>query len=199
MPIELDQPGVGLRPPVVGARGLGQTVVGMVANKEMRARHDRDGNPMLNQRGRPAQEEVLTIIVMEGTTGTVSGGDHADDWTPQAGEICRMIFRGLGFGSLIEARRPVGPTRVGDIITVSAPTATIWRGAGDVSARDVDDQAAIDRARAKGLSVGWDLHIGYRRHQPHELLLAAEAEEIWRQTRQAIDLDQPAVVLDDAF
>jgi hypothetical protein len=192
MAIELDQPTAGTRPPVVGARGLGQAVIGMVIDKEVRARQDRDGKPILNSRGKPAQEEVLTVMVLAGTTGTVSGGDLADDRVPDVGEVCRLIFRGLGYGKLIDARRAVGGTQVGDVITVTAPSATIWRGAGDIHSKDVTDAAIIDKARAKGLSVGWDLDVAYRRHTAGEAALVAKAEAAHVEHRARIELDTPA-------
>ena len=201
MPIELDKPTGSSRPPVVGARGLGQTVVAMVVDKEMRPRLDRDNKPILNSRGKPAQEEVLTVQILDGTTGTVSGGDLGDDRVPEPGELCRLIFKGLSFGKLIDARKPVGATVVGDVITVTAPSATVWRGAGDVAAREVVDEATITKARAKGLSVGWDLEIAYRRATPAEAALVAKAEAAHVEHRARITLDGPSAgdELDDAF
>ena len=202
MPIQLDNPTSSTRPPVVAARGLGQTVIGMVVDKEQRHRQDREGAPILNSRGRPAQEEVLTIIVLDGTTGTVSGGDLNDDWTPDVGQLARVIFRGLSYGKLIDARKSVGSTNVGDLITVTSPTATVWRGAGDIAARDVTDQATIDKARVKGLSVGWDLEVAYRRPAAAELSLVAQAEAAHVDNRSRIALDTtpaPDAEPDDAF
>jgi hypothetical protein len=203
MAIELDQPTTSTRPPVIGARGLGQTVVGMVVNKEMRSRTDKDGKPIMNSRGKPAQEEVLTVMLLDGTTGTVSGGDLADDWTPEAGTVARLIFKGFGFGKLIDARNQVGGTQVGDVVMVTASSATIWRGPGDIAAKDVTDDATIGKARAKGLSVGWDIDVTYRRAAANEAALAAKAEQLHMENKARIALDvpaaTPAVDLDDAF
>jgi len=203
MAIELDQPTTSTRPPVIGARGLGQTVVGMVVNKEMRSRTDKDGKPIMNSRGKPAQEEVLTVMLLDGTTGTVSGGDLADDWTPESGTVARLIFKGLGFGKLIDARNQVGGTQVGDVVMVTASSATIWRGAGDIAAKDVTDDATIGKARAKGLSVGWDTDVTYRRAAANEAQLVAKAEQLHMDAKARIALDgpaaTPAVDLDDAF
>lgn len=200
MPIQLDQP-TSNRPPVVSARGLGQTVTAMVIDKEVRARQDREGAPILNSRGKPAQEEVLTVMVLDGTTGTISGGDLGDDRTPDAGETCRIIVRGLAYGRLIDARRNVGVTMVGDVVTITAPSATVWRGAGNIAMERVIDQGVIDRARAKGLSVGWDLEITYRRPAATEAALVAKAEALHVEQRARIQLDTPpqAIDLDDAF
>lgn len=193
MAIELDTPTSTNRPPVVGARGLGQQVVAMVVDKEMRGRLDKDGKVILNSRGKPAQEEVLTVMVMDGTTGTVSGGDLNDDWTPESGALARMIFKGLGFGKLIDARKDVGGgTLVGDVLRVSSKSATIWRGAGDIAAKDVTDQATIDKARAKGLSVGWDIEVDYRRAKPEEAGLVAKAEQLHMENKARIALDGDA-------
>ena len=202
MAIQLDNPTTSNRPPVIGARGLGQQVIGMVIDKEMRGRTDKDGKPILNSRGKPAQEEVLTVVVMEGSTGTVSGGELNDDITPNPGDVCRLIFKGLGFGKVIDARKEVGgATMVGDVITVTSPSATVWRGAGDIAAAGVKDQATIDKARAKGLSVGWDLEVAYRRAEATEAGLVARAEQLHMENRERITLDgpKPAADLDDAF
>ena len=201
MAIELDSPQTSNRPPVIGARGLGQTVKAMVVDKEQRGRLDKEGKVILNSRGKPAQEEVLTVMVLEGTTGTVSGGDLNDDWTPNTGTLARQIFKSLAFGKLIDARKEVGgSTIVGDVIETTSPSATIWRGQGDIAAKDVTDQATIDKARAKGLSVGWDLEVTYRRATPAEAGLVAKAEQLHMENRERITLDtKPAVDIDDAF
>lgn len=202
MAIQLDNPTTSNRPPVIGARGLGQTVRGMVIDKEMRARTDKDGKAIMNSRGKPAQEEVLTVMVLEGSTGTVSGGELNDDITPEAGDVCRLIFKGLGFGKVIDARKEIGgATMVGDVIEVTSPSATVWRGAGDIAAAAVKDQATIDKARSKGLSVGWDLEVTYRRAEASEAGLVAKAEQLHMENRERITLDAPRAAedLDDAF
>ena len=201
MAIELDTPQTSNRPPVIGARGLGQIVKAMIVDKEMRPRVDKDGKAIMNSRGKPAQEEVLTVMVLEGTTGTVSGGDLNDDWAPETGSVARQIFKGLAFGKLIDARKEVGgSTMVGDVIETRSISATVWRGQGDIAAKDVTDQSTIDKARARGLSVGWDIEVTYRRASAAEAGLVAKAEQLHMENRERITLDsKPAVELDDAF
>lgn len=201
MAIELDSPQTSNRPPVIGARGLGQIVKAMIVDKEMRGRVDKDGKAIMNSRGKPAQEEVLTVMVLEGTTGTVSGGDLNDDWTPEVGSVARQIFKGLAFGKLIDARKEIGgATMVGDVIETRSISATVWRGQGDIAAKDVTDQSTIDKARAKGLSVGWDIEVDYRRASAAEAGLVAKAEQLHMENRERITLDpKPAVDVDDAF
>lgn len=190
MAIELDSPQTSNRPPVIGARGLGQKVRAMVIDKEMRDRLDRDGKNILNSRGKPAKEEVLTVMILDGTTGTVSGGDLNDDWTPEVGSVARLIYKGLAFGKLIDARKEVGgATMVGDVIEETSNSATVWRGQGDIAAKEVTDQATIDKARAKGLSVGWDKEITYRRADKDEAGLVAKAEQLHMENRERINLD----------
>lgn len=190
MAIELDSPQTSNRPPVIGARGLGQKVRAMVIDKEMRDRLDKDGKNILNSRGKPAKEEVLTVMILEGTTGTVSGGDLNDDWTPEVGSVARLIYKGLAFGKLIDARKEVGgATMVGDVIEETSNSATVWRGQGDIAAKEVTDQATIDKARAKGLSVGWDKDITYRRADKDEAGLVAKAEQLHMENRERINLD----------
>lgn len=191
MAIQLDTPTVSNRPPVIGAREVGAEIVGMVIDKEQRERRDKDGKAILNSRGKPAQEEVLTILVLEGTTGTISGGELEDDATPEVGSVGRIIVKGLAYGALIDARKAVGSMFVGDVVTVTAKSATIWRGAGDIAAKDVTDEATIAKARSKGLSVGFDLAIAYRRSTPDEHALVAKCEALFheRQQAKAINLD----------
>lgn len=190
MAIELDSPQTSNRPPVIGARGLGQKVRAMVIDKEMRDRLDKDGKNIPNSRGKPAKEEVLTVMILEGTTGTVSGGDLNDDWTPEVGSVARLIYKGLAFGKLIDARKEVGgATMVGDVIEETSNSATVWRGQGDIAAKEVTDQATIDKARAKGLSVGWDKEITYRRADKDEAGLVAKAEQLHMENRERINLD----------
>jgi hypothetical protein len=147
------------------------------------------------------KRQVLTVMVLEGTTGTVSGGDLNDDWTPETGSVARQIFKGLAFGKLIDARKEVGgSTMVGDVIETRSISATVWRGQGDIAAKDVTDQSTIDKARAKGLSVGWDIEVDYRRASAAEAGLVAKAEQLHMENRERITLDpKPAVELDDAF
>jgi len=199
MAIQLDTPNTSTRPPVIGAREVGAVVRGMVIDKEMRGRQDKDGKPILNSRGKPAQEEVLTVLVLDGTTGTVSGGDLADDSTPEAGTVGRIIVKGMAYGALIDARKPIGATQVGDVVTITAKSATVWRGAGDIAAKDVTEEATIAKARAKGLSVGFDLAIDYRRATPAEAALVAQAEQLHMERRNAITLDAKPELEEDPF
>lgn len=194
MAIQLDKPTANTRPPVVSPRGLGQKVVGMIVDKEVRERRDRDGMPILNAAGKPSNEEVLTVLILDGTTGVVSGGDLGDDWTPEPGSVARIIIRGLTYRKLIDARRVVGGTQVGDVITVTCRTATIWRGKADIAQSNVDDDTIIRKARDKGLRIGWDLDITYGRAVAEELALVAKAEKLHTETRARIQLD-----VDDAF
>lgn len=192
--IELDTPGQSSRPPVIAPRNVGAVVIGAVVNMERRPRLDREGNPINNSRGRPASEEILTILTLDGTTGTVTDDD--DEYTPPAGSLCRLIFAGLKWGRLIDARKAgaEGRTRVGDIVTVTSPTATIWRGKGDKAFSDVDDVDKIARARAKGLSVGFDWKVEYRRPSAAETDIVARAVAAHHAAQAAA-----APELDDAF
>lgn len=196
MAITLDEPRSST--PVLGTRGIGQTAVGMVVDKETRGRLDREGKPIMNSRGKPAQEEVLTIMVMGENTGTLSGGDLNDDFEPEVGSIARLIVKGLNFGKLIDARKAVGGnTQVGDVVSMRAASATIWRGQGDIAQSGVTDEATIGKARAKGLSVGWDVEVGYRRASPSEKALVDRAEALHMERRRAIELGNGATPTED--
>lgn len=188
MAIELEQERATL-PPVVGPRGLRQVAKGMVIDKHQRTRTNREGKVLTNSRGKPAQEEVVTVLVLEGNTGTISGGDLNPDYTPEVGSVARMIFKSLQFGKLIDARKTIeGKAQVGDVITVTATAATIWRGEGDIALANCTDEAQIAKAREKGLSVGWETEVEYRRATPAEAGLVAKAEQLHMEMKSAIAL-----------
>lgn len=192
MAIDLDTAQTSNLPPIIGARGIGQTVIGMVIDKQVRKSINKDGSPKLNSKGNPASEEVLTIVVMDGTDGVVSGKDLDPDWTPDVGSVARMIFGGRPFGQLIDARKAVGgTTQVGDVVTVKAETAVIWRGRGDIAVPSTTDPNQIAQARAKNLTIGWNLSVEYRRALPAEAGLVAQAEQLHVKRRDAVQLDDP--------
>jgi hypothetical protein len=214
MAIELDTPrAAGL--PVANVREIGQTIKGMVIDKWVREQHDRSGNPIpkvdaqgrqINKRnGSPAykMEEVLTIMVLAGTTGTITMGSglDAEMVVPEVGSLVRLIFKGMSYNKLIEARNTAGGgTNVGDVINETAMSATIWRGAGDIAKANVTDPAVVAKARSQGLSIGMDLDVTYRRAMADEAGLVAQAEQHYHSRKAAITLDQkPAVDVDDAF
>lgn len=215
MAIELDTPrAAGL--PVANVREIGQTIKGMVIDKWVREQHDKSGSPIpkLNAQGgqirkrdgNPAykMEEVLTIMVMEGTTGTITVGSglDAEMVVPEVGSLVRLIFKGMGYNKLIEARNAAGGgTNVSDVIDETAASATIWRGAGDIAKANVTDSAVITKARGQGLSIGMDLDVTYRRATAAEAGLVAQAEQHYHSRKAAITLDapRPAIDVDDAF
>lgn len=181
--------------PVVSTREIGQTVTGMVVDKWVRDRQKKDGTPIVNKKtGKVSKEEVLVILVMDGTTGTVSVGSGLDAEThvPAVGEVSRLIYKGLGYSKLIEARRDVGGgTQVGDVISQTGTSATIWRGEGDIERAGVTDPNVIAKARAGGLSVGIDIDVTYRRATAAEAGFVAKAEQLYHERKAAIPLDNP--------
>lgn len=198
MAIQLDTPR-STRPPVFGARGLGQRAIGMVIDQEQRARTNADGEAVMNSRGKPAQEQVLTVLVLEGNTGTASGGDLNPDYEPEVGSVGRMIFKGLGFGKLIDARKTIeGNAQVGDVVVATATAATIWKGKGDIMQQGVTDEGVLAKARDKRLSIGMEIEVTYRRATPAEAALVAKAEQLHMELK-AIPLDAKPELGDDAF
>ncbi len=192
MTIHLDNP-TSTRPPVLSTRGFGLRGVGMIVDKEQRARKDQKGDPILSKLGRPTYEEVLTVTVLEGTTGTITDGH--DERVPKPGELVRLIFKGPAYAELIDARKRVGGnTQVGDVVTVTTTSATTWRGAGDMADRNVTDPDVVRRARDKSWSVSWNVTADYRRPRADELGLVEEAEAHHHELRPAITLPD-----DDAF
>lgn len=193
MAIELDAPRAP-QIPVADTREVGQVVVGMICDKWVRERFDKDGDPIKNKRGATAKEEVLVILTMPGTTGTIKVGSGLDveERAPEAGELSRVIVSGVTYKALIDARREAGgQTQVGDVIRIEAKSATIWRGRGDMLASGVTDPEKIAKAIAQKLSVGMDREVRYRRAKPDEAALVAKAEQVFheRKAARAITLD----------
>lgn len=204
MAIALDEARAPL-PPVANVRDFGQKVRGMVIDKWVRDRQKKDGTPIKNARGKIAQEEVLTLLALEGTTGTVTMGSGLDseEKVPAAGEVIRLIFKSRTYGQLIDARKKVGGnTQVGDVIEQTALTATIWAGEGEIAAQDVTDPAKIAKARQQNFSVGWNTDIEYRRPNADEAGLVAKCEQLYHERQKRVDLDRERkadVEPDDAF
>ena len=104
MPIILnEQKPAGL--PVVKRQRIGETFVGMVVRTQQRAIL-RDGEPVLNDRGKPRQELVVTCITLPGTTAAAGIGDETK--VPAPGDRVRLILRGGAFSQWIEQLRELG-------------------------------------------------------------------------------------------
>lgn len=208
MAIELDAPRTP-QIPVADTREVGHVVIGMICDKWVRERFDKDGDPIKNKRGSTAKEEVLVILTMPGTTGTIKFGSGLDveERAPESGELSRVIVSGVTYKALIDARRECGgQTQVGDVIRIEAKSATIWKGRGDMLAQGVTDADKIAKAITQKLTVGMDREVRYRRAKPEEASLVAQAERIFheRKAARAITLDggsSPAAAVDsdDAF
>ena len=187
------------RAPVLQPRDFGAVTVLMIAQKEIRQRNQRVNNELIRMTrpdGRPMMEEVLTGIVLDGTTALAPDDDPLSDGKPvPVGSVARWIAKSRAYGALIDARKNVGgTTQVGDVITIRTTGATVWRGQGDLVQAGVTDPDALVRARAKGLTIGWDLEVTYRRALPTEAALVAQAEALYHELAQskAISLDQGA-------
>jgi hypothetical protein len=149
MPITLGQP-AGTATPVVKRTAIGQTFIGALVNKEQRGIL-KDDKPVLNTRGKPSQELVLTLIALPGTTAPAGIGDSVG--VPEPGDIVRMIIRGLSFKQWIDIHRDM-PEQVGDIVTQITDSAQVYDANGKAEGRQLTTQAEVENVpRTKTLGI----------------------------------------------
>ena len=151
MPVIQDTPGTGTRYPVIKRTAIGEHFIGAYVKHEPRQRI-KDGVPQLNAKGNPAQEMVVHVVVMPGTTSPVADGD--DDVIPEAGSIARLILTGRGFSQWIDGQKALkGVQRAGDVIEFTTDTAQAYADKTPKGGT-ITDQAQVVAARLKGNSVG---------------------------------------------
>jgi hypothetical protein len=144
--------------PVVKRTALDQVFNGAVLKAEARDRMKRgDGGEsvvILNRRGNPAQEMVVTTLVLPGTTAPAGLGD--EEGVPEPGDIVRLILKGKSFADWIEAKKslPNNTVAVGDVVSTVTNVAQVYDAQGNPSGPEITDQAAIDAARLKSKTVG---------------------------------------------
>ena len=152
MPVIQDTPGTGTRYPVIKRTAIGEHFIGAYVKHEPRQRI-KDGVPQLNAKGNPAQEMVVHVVVMPGTTSPVADGD--DDVIPEAGSIARLILTGRGFSQWIDGQNALkGVQRAGDVLEFTTDTAQAYNSDKSPKGGTITDQAQVVALRMKGTSVG---------------------------------------------
>ena len=152
MPVIQDNQTGGTRYPVVKRTEIGQTFKGAYVKHEQRDRL-KDGNPVINAKGKPSQELVVYTVTMPGTTSPAGLGD--DVATPEPGDIVRLIISGLTFSQWIEQQNALkGVQRAGDVIGFTTDSAQAYNSDGSPKGPKITDQAQVTAARMKGTTVG---------------------------------------------
>ena len=137
--------------PVVKRTAIGQTFKGCIINTQAR-NVLKDGEPVLNDRGKPRQELVVRCIVVPGTTAPAGIGDNVT--VPAPGDEVRLILRGKAFADWIQAKDALGGSPLwGDLVTQTTTHAQAYDANGKPKGGEITDQAAID-ALPRSTSVG---------------------------------------------
>ena len=184
MAIELETPRTpGL--PVVKRTAIGEEFVGMLIRKEQR-NVLKDGDPVMNDHGKPKQELVLTVMTVS-STAPAGIGDHQQ--IPQSGEPVRLILRGKGFADWIQQVNDLGgPLQVGDVVTQLTESAQRYDANGKPTGKLITTQAELE-AVPRGTSVGVYGPVTLRRSTAKEAALVAQAERLYHETAKAIVIE----------
>lgn len=145
------------RTQVLRRRQIGETFRGCLIRSERRGRlrkDDRTGEmvPMLKSNGKQAQELVVHLVTLPGTT--MNAGLGEDESVPMPGTIVREILKGLSFGAWIDADNALKPRHVGDVLTLTSTVAQIYAGDGSKAGGEITANEEIIAARMKGRNVG---------------------------------------------
>lgn len=145
------------RTPVLRRRQIGETFRGCLIRSEQRGRlrkDDRTGEmvPMLKSNGKQAQELVVHLVTLPGTT--MNAGLGEDESVPGVGTVVREILKGLSFGAWIDADNALKPRHVGDVLTLTSAVAQIYAGDGSKAGGEITANEEIIAARMKGRNVG---------------------------------------------
>lgn len=187
MAIELDTPrAAGL--PVVKRTAIGEKYTGMLIRYQQR-NVLKDGAPVLNDKGKPRQELVVTTMTIE-STAPAGIGDHQE--IPAQGDLVRVILRGRSFAEWIQQKNELGgPLQVGDVVEQITNSAQVYDANGKPMGKELTSQAEV-AAVPRGRSVGVYGPVTLRRATAAEAALVAQAEAAYHNTAKGIVLDDAA-------
>lgn len=191
MTIPLDEPRAkGL--PVVKRTALGQQFNGMLVRQERR-NILKNGEPVINERGKPKQELVLTTLALPGTTAPAAIGDTQG--VPEVGDLVRLILRGAAYSEWIEQTNALGrPVQVGDVVEQTTTHGQAYTAEGKPDGAKLTTQPQIDAVpRSKTLGIYGPLTV--RPATTAEAAYVARAEQAYHELKAAAA--QP-IALDDA-
>lgn len=177
--------------PNVRHRAIGQEFVGMVVDRQVRDRKKYGTDEVeIGANGKPRKEEVVTLLVMEGTTAPVGKGE--DDRDAVVGETVKFIVKGRTYGAVIDARKKLdGVPMVGDVVRTRYREASIMHEGKVVETLNTNEE--VTAKRLKGKVVVPELDVKVRRAKPDEAALVAKAEQTYHQLHnEGVALAAPA-------
>jgi hypothetical protein len=164
--------------PVVSRRAFGEKFVGCVVRIEQRNRL-KDGEPLLNQKGKNAQELIVHLVAVESTM-TASLGDEGG--IPAPGDRVRLILKGMAFSGWIDAVKTLPGKQLmsGDLVTMTSDYAEEYDTLNVTTVKKRHDtQAAVDAARLSGRagSIAFRGSLTITRPGPEHAKFVALADE----------------------
>ena len=177
--------------PVVKRTTIGEVLNSMIVRRQQRDVL-KDGDKVINPRtGRPKQELVMTVMVLEGTTAPAGIKDSVG--VPAPGDLVRVIFRGKSFADFIQEANNLGQLQVGDVLTQVTDSAQAYDANGNSTGKPLTTQEEVDVALRRRQTVGVYGQLSLRRATAAEAAWVAKAEAAYHATSEAIpvDLDEP--------
>lgn len=144
--------------PVIKRQRIGEVTILAIIRTEQRDVMKPDGKggsePALKPNGKARQELVIHGLVLPGTDAQAGIGGETS--TPQPGSRVRMILRGGGFGSWIEARKAHrnGQLQVGDVLLHVVTHAQAYDHQGAPHGAKITSQTTAD-AVPRGQTLGY--------------------------------------------
>lgn len=190
------------RTQVLRRRQIGETFRGCLIRSEQRGRlrkDDRTGEmvPMLKSNGKQAQELVVHLVTLPGTT--MNAGLGEDESVPTPGTIVREILKGLSFGKWIDADNALKPRHVGDVLTLTSAVAQIYAADGSNAGGDITANEEIIAARMKGRNVGIYGPLTLTRATPEDAAYVDMAERAYWEWRNGTATVLDPTDADDIF
>lgn len=173
MPVAQDT-GTGTRYPVVRRAAIGERFIGAYIQHKSRDVL-KDGQPVMNDRGKPRQELVVHALVMPGTTATV--GNAEEHSTPEPGDIVRLILKGRAYSQWIESMNSLrGVQRAGDVVEMTIDQAQQYDANGAPKGGTLTTQAECDKV-PRGVSLGFYGPLTLRACTAADMPWIAKADE----------------------
>lgn len=193
MSIVLSETSRGL--PVIKHSRLGEKFIGAVCKMPESRDVLKDGQPVLNNNGRPRQELVVTMVVMSGTTMEAGLGDTRS--VPEPGTLVRRILRGKSYAGWIEQLGALPPTAdgmtglvVGDVFEETSDFGQTYDASGRPTGKMITTQQEI-AAVPRGQTLGIYGALSLRRATPQEADWVSIAEAEYERLSQAAKTSTP--------
>jgi hypothetical protein len=151
MPIQDDTP-TNAGAPVLSRTAIGQRFQGVTCLMPKSRDRLKNGEPIMNNRGKPSQELVVTLLTIGSTMPVGKVGEHR---IPGEGEVVRAILKGKAYGDWIDASNALGvKPGVGYIVTLDTTHAQAYDESGHAMGGEIKTQAEADLV-PRGRSLGY--------------------------------------------